>query len=508
MRPAQHYPVLFGVCLGIFVTACSDSGAPNPPPPPVTPEALQVVSGNDQRTATGRPLASPLRVRVLGSDDQRVAGATVQWSVTQGQATLDPAQSTTNATGDAETRLTIGGTPGSIVVSARVQDVTPVSFSITALDPSAFISISSGFLHTCGVTAAGDAYCWGSNTYGKLGDGSDPTHRQASPRLVLGGLDFAEVSAGGHHTCGITTAGAAHCWGYDRALTRPAPVLLEGGVVFKAVSNGGYHTCGLTAAGEAYCWGPNEAGQLGDGTKTHRLSPVLVLGGLTFVSVGAGNHHSCGLTTAGAAYCWGANYTGQLGDGTVAAHLTPAPVVGGASFIGLGVGALVTCGVTLEGAAYCWGYNSEGQLGVGTVDGPEICEGGVYPCSTVPVQVVGGVGFGLASGGITNGHSCALTAAGTAYCWGWNRFGQLGDGTTSGNETCYPGGPDFPSSPCSTVPVPVAGNLSFVDVSAGDQHTCGVTAAGAVYCWGGNEAGQLGLGTGGDRLTPELVSIQ
>jgi alpha-tubulin suppressor-like RCC1 family protein len=443
----------------------------------------------------------------MGSNDQPLAGATVQWSVTQGQATLEPAQSTTDAGGHAETRVTIGGTPGSIVVSAVVQDVTPVTFSITALDPRAFLTVSAGYGHTCGVTASGDAYCWGANNYGKLGDGSDPLEVQFSPRLVLGGLSFAEVSAGGHHTCGITTAGAAYCWGYDEARTRPAPVPVGGGVVFESVSTGGYHTCGVTAAGEAYCWGPNGAGELGDGTTIARSSPVLVAGGLTFASVGGGNEYTCGLTRAGAAYCWGANHAGQLGDGTRTDHLTPAPVAGGISFQSLGVSALSACGATAAGATYCWGWNTEGQLGTGTTAGHESCVH-VAPCSAVPVPMVGGVSFARLGGGVTNSHSCGVTAAGAAYCWGWNVVGQLGDGTASGNEVCYPGGRDFPSSPCSTVPVPVAGGLSFDAVSAGAFHSCGVTPAGAVYCWGWNEVGQLGTRTGAQHLTPVLVSIE
>ena len=145
---------------------------------------------------------------------------------------------------------------------------------------------------------------------------------------VAGGVSFAAVSAGSFYTCGVTVAGAAYCWGDnglgqvgDGTTTTPgtgpsSPALVAGGVSFAAVSAGFTHTCGVTAAGAAYCWGYNFFGDLGDGTTTDRSSPVLVAGGVSFAAVSAGDFHTCGVTAAGAAYCWGDNTVGQLGDGT------------------------------------------------------------------------------------------------------------------------------------------------------------------------------------------------
>lgn len=462
MRPAQHYPTLLSLCLGIFVAACGDSGAPNPPPP--SAETLQLVSGNNQRTATSRALASPLRVRVLGSSDQPVAGARVQWSVTQGQATLDPAQSTTDASGEAETRVTLGGAPGSIVVSARVQDVPPVSFSITALDPSAFTALSAGYGFTCALTAGGPAYCWGRNEWGTLGDGT--TSDQSTPVPVLGDLSFVAISAGSFHACGVTAEGSAYCWGDNRfsqlgdgtTSSRPSPAPVAGGLSFVGVSGSVENTCGVTAEGEAYCWGENPAGMLGDGTTTRRLTPTPVTGGLSFAAVSTSSLFACGLTTAGAAYCWGGNAYGQLGDGTTTGRLTPGPVVGSLSFVALDAGWggwNHTCGLTAAGAAYCWGLNGAGQLGDGTTTD-----------RVTPVPVAGGIPFSQVDAG--SGHSCGVTSEGPAYCWGSNGAGALGDGTTVDRST----------------PVTVAGGLSFIAVSAGLSHTCGLTGAGDAYCWG------------------------
>ncbi len=147
---------------------------------------------------------------------------------------------------------------------------------------------------------------------------------------------FARVSAEGAHTCGVTSGGAAYCWGYNgdgelgdgTTADRLSPVPVGGGVSFAAVSAGdGGDTCGVTAGGAAYCWGDNSLGELGDGTTTNRSSPVLVAGGVSFAAVSAGDIHTCGVTAGGAASCWGLNSAGQLGDGTTTDRSSPVLVV-------------------------------------------------------------------------------------------------------------------------------------------------------------------------------------
>jgi len=283
-------------------------------------------------------------------------------------------------------------------------------------------ALAAGFYHTCAVSVAGAAYCWGFNSFGPLGDGT--TTLRTTPVAVSGGLLFQSISAGIYHTCGLTASGAAYCWGNNASgqlgdgttSNRTSPVAVSGGLVFQAISAGDDHTCGLTASGAAYCWG---SGYLGDGAGSHGTTPVAVSGELVFRAISAGWDHTCGLTTAGTAYCWGFNAYGPIGDGTTSDRDTPVAVSGGLLFQSISIGYHHTCGVTTGGTAYCWGGNDHGQLGDGTTIN-----------RTSPVAVSGGLVFQAIDTGYYL-HSCGVTTGGAVYCWGLNVMGQLGDGTTT-----------------------------------------------------------------------------
>jgi len=359
-----------------------------------------------------------------------------------------------------------GTTPSSAQGPTTTPGTSPASStSGTALK---FASVSAGGNHTCGVTTSGAAYCWGWDYNGQLGNGP-ATDDQPNPVAVSGGLTFAMVSAGSGHTCGVTTAGAAYCWGTgdggrlgngstDGQIT---PVAVSGGLVFASVNAGINHSCGVTTAGAAYCWGQGFSGQIGNGASDDRHTPTAVSGGLTFASVSAGNNHSCGITTSGAVNCWG-EFRFPLSTSST-------PVLAGINLASISNYHNHTCGVETGGAASCWGLNWGGQLGIGTED-PQ----------GKPVAVLGGLAFASVSTGET--HTCGVTTSGDAYCWG------LGDdriGSDSINQR---------TMPVQTRPVPVSGGLKFESVSAGSGHTCGVTTVGVAYCWGAGNSGRLGDG--------------
>jgi alpha-tubulin suppressor-like RCC1 family protein len=199
-----------------------------------------------------------------------------------------------------------------------------------------------------------------------------------------------------------------------------------------------------------------------------------------FALASAGGSSSCGVTTTGAGYCWGYNAYGQLGNLVTTNSGIPAAVSGGLTFQSVSAGGLqfFACGLTTAGAAWCWGYNDYGQLGNGSTSN-----------STKPVAVTGTLTFTSLTAG-ADGHACALAAGGLAYCWGNNNAGQLGAGV----------------GVRSTAPVAVGGGLAFTSLSAGETgETCGVATGGAAYCWGNNTNGQLGNGTTTSGNTPTAV---
>ena len=360
------------------------------------------------------------------------------------------------------------------------------------LVPLVFANISAGFEHGCGVTTTGGAYCWGNNPGGQLGNGTTKSRLTPGPVTMPSGVTFASVTSGASFACGLTGSGAAYCWGYNfygqlgdgRTTDRstPGPVTMPAGVTFVSVSAFGSSACGLTAAGMAYCWGYNIDGQLGDGTTTNQSTPVAVSlpPGVTFARIAAGEVHTCGLTASGAAYCWGDNSLGQLGDGTTTNQSTPVAVTGGNTFASLAAGGSHTCGLTSAGEVYCWGWNISGQLGIGTTDNQSAPAAAAMPS---------GVTFtSLSAGGR---HTCALTATGVQYCWGYNFYGQLADLTTT--DKLMP----------STLDPPFG--FRFASLSSSIYQSCALTSDGSAYCWGDNFAGQLGDGTTINRSFPVAV---
>ncbi len=357
--------------------------------------------------------------------------------------------------------------------------------------------VSAGGIHTCAYLTWSDPLpyrCWGGNASGQLGDGvvTGGAHAQAVAAddkpypnpvgniLSFGGPPLAKVAAGDHHTCALTSAGAVLCWGWnsqgelgDGTTTDSAEPVhvtgLDSGVV--SLSAGVQYSCALTAAGGVKCWG----------SVVHSNTPVDIPG-LTsgVIEMDSGDDgHVCVLTSVGGVKCWGSNAYGQLGNNTTTDQSSPVDVSNLTSqVIGISMGSNFSCALTSSGAVKCWGKNDYGQLGNMSSTN-----------SSIPVDVygLGGGVIGLAAGGF---HSCALLPS-SLKCWGGDFFGQLGAGYT----TAY-----------SFLPVDVAGLDSFSEVHVGAYHTCAVTTAGVLKCWGFNPYGQLGDGTTADRNTPVNVS--
>ena len=312
--------------------------------------------------------------------------------------------------------------------------------------------VTAGETHTVALKQDGTVWAWGRNQYGQIGDNT--TTDRLIPVQVLGKDGEGEITgitaifAGNSHTVALREGGTVWAWGRnnygqlgdDTITNRHVPVQVKGrggegeltGVT--AISAGGNHTVALNENGTVWAWGYNGCGRLGDGTTTDRLTPVQVLGeggegeltGVTAIS--AGGNHTVVLNENGTVWAWGYNECGQLGDNTTTDRLTPVQVLGegakdeltGVTAISAGYG--YTVALKQDGTVWAWGDNWYGQLGDNTTTDRH-----------TPVQVLGEGGTGELTGvtAISAGlnHTVALKEDGTVWAWGYNGYGQLGDGT-------------------------------------------------------------------------------
>ncbi len=249
-----------------------------------------------------------------------------------------------------------------------------------------------------------------------------------------------------------------------------------------AISSGRDFSCALLAGGEVRCWGAGEAGQLGDGARATRVDAVAPTGLAAATMISAGVQHACAVVD-GSVWCWGRNDASQLGLGDTGVRDVPARVAMlPADVVGVSAGGLHSCAWTATGALYCWGQSN----------------GTSSSSSTNPMRVMGVPAIAKAATSSANAlfsanHGCALGTDGSAWCWGSNGAGQLGndDATMTTSET----------------PVRVVTSLSFVDIGVGYAHACGRTADGVVACWGLGVDGELGDGGVENRVAPVIVAV-
>ena len=344
----------------------------------------------------------------------------------------------------------------------------------------------------------------------RSGDAIGTVTLVALAREFIGGGQNT-ISSGLDATCGLLPLGRTFCFGkapligvakdtscFDnnagpRVPCTLIPLQIAGQLQITAISVGDSVACALNAQGRAYCWGDNRYGQIGGGIPASALSllPTPVTGplnaALTFSQIAAGTVHACGLISTGAAYCWGNDATFQLGggDNRSISSTTPIPVAGNGSYRQIVAGRGHTCAIRLgDNVAVCWGDNRVGQLGLGTT-GPPI---------DVPMVVSLLTFVQLSARG---DNTCGVVTGGSLYCWGANESGQTGQ-TVS------------PLAPVAT-PTQVAGS-GYTAVSVGGtdlserpaSHACAL-AGGAVLCWGANNFGQLGRGSASDPSSVPTV---
>lgn len=287
---------------------------------------------------------------------------------------------------------------------------------LVSLDANA-TQVVAGNDHTCARLRDGSAWCWGSNDHGQLGDGTTVDAPVPVRVAMPGSSPIAMIAAGGDHTCAVTSAGSARCWGaneHGQAGQRPSTMVTSAPVVPIATSvtdiaTGWSHTC-FVRGNVTRCLGANDDGQLGDGSDDDSWQPLVVASLGRVSSLTAGVRHTCAILQDDSLKCWGANDLGQLGIGSTSSHDTPVEVSG--SYAQVASGAYHVCATTDSGQVRCWGRNQTGRIGDGTTD-DRLSPTRVGLTSTVHISAGGH-------------HSCAVGLADT-YCWGSNLWGQIGD---------------------------------------------------------------------------------
>jgi alpha-tubulin suppressor-like RCC1 family protein len=388
-----------------------------------------------------------------------------------------------------------------------------------------FVQLASGGAHGCGITGTARLFCWGSDDYGQLGLGRRSPAACGADRFrcvsVPVGVELPSsagavvtVTAGAWHTCALTADGTAFCWGSNAsgqletgstAAPSRDPLPVAGGWHFVSLAAGRMHTCGLTEAGDAFCWGNDRFSQLGGGVVapdrcTDEFSfaascarlPMRVAGGHQFVAIEASEKITCGRTAAGAVWCWG-SYTSipvehlcHDGDQTGCVR-APFEVPGSAGYGQLTVGPDHQCATRGDRTLVCWGVNVAGAFGTGPTS--------INAVAAAPVVAGGGRAFASVTAGWS--YTCAIDLDGAAWCWGSNYLGALGIGDA--------GIRDQPA------PARVAGGLRFVRLTAASSSgttTCGIATDGRAYCWGMGWLGGRGDGTVLDvQPTPARVAL-
>ncbi len=387
------------------------------------------------------------------------------------------------------------------------------------------VTIATGGAHSCASLTDGTVKCWGANGGGQLGN-TTPTPR-FTPVPVSGLSNVAAVAAadffeGSGHSCALLTDGTVWCWGANGSLqlgdgsitksTSPITVHNLSNVI--NIASFGNYTCAILTDTTVKCWGANDQGQLGPNApldpstgKPFRESLIPVAVGLNDVAaIAAGFDYTCALVTDSTVKCWGATssipmdvgltdvaaiFVGGhdcaiLKNGTVSCSdywllsSTRQPVELNGQATALAPGGDHTCARLTDGTVKCWGgFNDTGELGDGTFTNP------ATPFTPVGVVNLANVA-GIAAG---NHHNCATLFSSTAWCWGANPSGQLGNGTTDK----------------SAIPKVVIGLSNVAAVAAGNQHSCARLTDGTVSCWGENRSGELGNGIIFSTLRPVKV---
>jgi alpha-tubulin suppressor-like RCC1 family protein/mRNA-degrading endonuclease RelE of RelBE toxin-antitoxin system len=344
-----------------------------------------------------------------------------------------------------------------LVASGCYRTVVPEFPDATAVDVRLVTNIeqlSASTWHTCARRSDGTVACWGSNSHGELGDGTNV--ERDTPTTVVGLDDAIDIACGEQFTCAVRRTGEVACWGSNQLrqlghgeirVDSSVPVPVDGVHDAVDVTAGEIHACARRRSGPVVCW---------------NAEPWFPAGTENLTRISAGFTHFCGVEASGRVLCWGSNLGGELGNGTMEASRDAVSVIGVSDAVDVSGGFDYSCAVRRGGSVVCWGdgYLGDGEPTTRVAPGPEVI--GLDDATRVAAEL---------------DTTCAMRRTGTVACWGRGWNGRLGDGTTI-DERCTPG--------------PVAALTDVVEIVGGHAHACARRANGEVWCWGDARSGELG----------------
>jgi len=387
------------------------------------------------------------------------------------------------------------------------------------LPGTTWVCVAAGSYNTVAIDDQGRLWAWGANEYGQLGLG--PAAPTFSPPIVTPTMispdQWVSIATGRSHTVAIRSDNTLWTWGSNdqgqlgmgpaaaKHIVSPKQIVTtdpSNDSPWVRVAAGANHTVGIRSDGTLWAWGANRYGQLGDDSMTDSHIPKQIVAktdssnNSPWIRVAAGANHTMAIKKDGTLWAWGANYYGQLGNKSTTDSHFPKQIGENTDWASVAAGAFHTVGIRSDGTLLAWGNNSHGQLGDDSTDNEHSPKQIGKDTDTDWVSVVAGAFHTV---GIRED---ATTDERTLWAWGWNNYGQLGDGTS---------GPDQDK----LIPTQIGEDTDWASVAAGANHTVGIRSqepaesqTGRLYtlwAWGANDYGQLGDGTTTNTHTPKQV---
>jgi alpha-tubulin suppressor-like RCC1 family protein len=341
--------------------------------------------------------------------------------------------------------------------------------------------------NSCLIKPDNTAWCMGSDGNGQLGNGTVLTGAQQSPTRVLSTAvpesAFTQIAQTTANVCALDTAGLAWCWGQANTNNlgngtvtpdQPNPVVTSGGHIFTQI-DGGDAICGIRNDARLLCWGSDTNGLLGNGAGGTSSTPSLSPDVGPWVRVGVGEDFACGIKSDGSLWCWGAGGLGQMGNNTTTStNQSPTIVAEPGPWVDVAPSANFGCALKLDGTIWCWGRNDSGVFVNGATGGTysrpqKIADNGPWLRVYAPDSYSS-----------TNAYACGIKMDGSAWCWGNNSSGQLGNDSIDN----------------ALSPVRVSDPGPWAELALSEAHACGIKVDGSFWCWGNDAQGRLGNGSG------------